>query len=150
MLLEWDGGYGDLVWHGVNVLMLYRPGDMCSVWRAWSDGTWELAWRYVNLEEPWERTPIGFDSKDLYLDFWSEPISTEWRHNDEDEATFAVQLRRITAEQLAAARAAGGRAVEQIRRREPPHDRDWDAWRPDPAWAMPTLPEDWKSYEPRS
>jgi hypothetical protein len=150
MLIEWDGGHGDLHWHSVNLLILYRPGDMYSVWRAWREGTWELAWRYVNLEEPWQRTPIGFDSKDLYLDLWSEPNGNEWRYKDEDEAAFAAQMRLITDEQLAAARAAGGQAVEQITRRSPPHDRDWDAWRPDPSWAIPTLPEDWKTVRSKA
>jgi hypothetical protein len=38
--------------------------------------------------------------------------------------------------------------VERITRREPPHDRDWHLWRPDPAWKVPTLPVGWKEYEP--
>lgn len=147
MLVEWDGGYGDLVWHSVNVLILARPGDPYSVWRAWGADSWELAWRYVNLELPWQRTPIGFDSKDLYLDLWSDAAGAEWRYKDEDEAAFAVEQGKITAEQLAAARGAGAQAVEQIRRREPPHDRDWDGWRPDPTWETPALPDDWRSFK---
>jgi hypothetical protein len=149
MLLRWDGGYEDLVWHSVNVLILYRPGDMHSVWRAWDAASGELRWRYVNLEERWRRTAIGFDSRDLYLDLWAKPGSNEWRWKDEDEAAWAVENGRMTGEQLAAARADGELAIQRIRRGEPPHDRDWDSWRPDPAWTIPVLPSDWREYDPR-
>jgi hypothetical protein len=27
-------------------------------------------------------------------------------------------------------------------RREPPFDREWAEWRPDPGWAIPALPPD--------
>jgi len=148
VLLHWDGGYGELRWRDMNVLMLHRPGDMHSVWRAWHAATWEVAWRYVNLEEPWTRTAIGFDSKDLYLDLWSERDGTEWHWKDEDEAAWAAENGRITPEVLEAARAEGSRAVARIQRGDPPHDRDWDAWRPDPSWTVPFLPDAWKEYEP--
>ena len=148
MLIHWDGGYQDLLWARVDLLILYRPGDMYSVWRAWREGTRDLAWRYINLEEPWRRTPIGFDSKDLYLDLWSDPESAEWHWKDDDEAMWSVEQGRLPATQLSDARAEGERAMDRIRRREPPHDRDWDSWRPDPAWPTPVLPETWRRFEP--
>lgn len=148
MLVRWDGGYRDLTWDRVNVLQLHRPGDMHSVWRAWDATTDLLRWRYVNLEERWRRTPIGFDSKDLYLDLWCEPGSDEWRSKDEDEALWAVEHGRLTPAQLTAAREEAERAVDRIRRQEPPHDRDWDGWRPDPSWSIPLLPSGWNEYEP--
>lgn len=148
MLVRWDGGYRDLTWSDVNVLQLHRPADMYSIWHAWDATTWELKWRYVNLEERWKRTPIGFDSKDLYLDLWAEPKSSEWNWKDDDEARWAVENGRLSGEQLAAVREEGQRAIDVITRREPPHDRDWDSWRPDSGWTVPMLPSDWKEYEP--
>jgi uncharacterized protein DUF402 len=147
MLVRWDGGYRDLDWHGVDVLTVHRPGDMYSVWRAWNDRTGELAWRYVNLEEVWARTAIGFDSKDLYLDLWSEP-SGPWQWKDEDEIAWAVAEGRLTPELAAAVRKEAELAMERMQLREPPHDRDWDSWRPDPAWSVPVLPDRWRDYEP--
>lgn len=150
MLVEWDGGYRELVWSGVNVLSLHRPGDMHSTWHTWNATTSRPVWRYVNLEEAWRRTPIGFDSKDLYLDLSCEPESDEWHWKDEDELPWLIEYGRLTDAQVTAIREEGERAIQRIRRREAPHDRDWDAWRPDPAWPIPTLPSDWKEYEPRS
>ena len=40
-------------------------------------------------------------------------------------------------------RAEAKDAVRRIVAREPPFDRDWFGWRPDPAWRTPTLPEGW-------
>ena len=48
-----------------------------------------------------------------------------------------------TAEFAAAVRAEGERVVELIERRAPPFGEDWPAWRPDPAWGVPELPEGW-------
>lgn len=149
MLIHWDGGYRDLLWHSVNVLALYRPGDMHSVWRAWDAGTWNLKWRYVNLEDVWRRTPFGFDSKDLYLDLWARPGEDEWHWKDEDELDWIVENGRLAAEEVPLIRAEGERAVDRIRRREPPHDREWDTWRPDPSWMVPGLPTEWQEYEPK-
>lgn len=148
MLVRWDGGYRDLTWTGVHVLELHRPGDMHSVWRAWDATTWQLKWRYVNLEEAWRRTPIGFDSKDLYLDLWPEPDGHEWHWKDEDELPWLIENGRLTEAQVALMREEGERAISRVRRREAPHDQNWEAWRPDPTWAIPTLPSEWKEYEP--
>ncbi len=148
LLLRWDGGYKDLTWVGAHVLIVYRPGDMYSVWRAWDADTWSLKWRYLNLELPWRRTRIGFDSKDLYLDRWCEPGSSEWLWKDEDEAVWAAENGRLSPAQLVAARQAGELAVARITAREAPHDRDWDAWRPDVSWPTPRLPEEWRTFEP--
>ena len=59
MLIVWDGGHRDVLWERTNVLTLYRPGEAHSVWLAWDAASWELRWRYLNLEEPWRRTPIS-------------------------------------------------------------------------------------------
>ena len=37
----------------------------------------------------------------------------------------------------------GERAVEHVLLREPPFDRDWSTWRPDPSWETPELPTGW-------
>ena len=147
-LVRWDGGHADRPWTGTNVLMLHRPGDPYSVWSAWRVGTWEQAWWYVNLEDPWRRTSIGFDTRDRELDLWSEPAVADWHWKDEDEFAWAIEQGRFTAAEAAAIREDGERAVESIRRAEPPFDRDWSGWRPDPAWPTPALPETWNAFEP--
>ena len=38
---------------------------------------------YVNLQEPFRRTPIGYDTYDLELDVWI-PAGGEWSFKDDD------------------------------------------------------------------
>ena len=39
----------------------------------------------------------------------------------------------------------GERGVEHVLLREPPFDRDWSGWRPDPAWRDVDLPHGWET-----
>ncbi|MGI8617013.1 MAG: DUF402 domain-containing protein [Actinomycetota bacterium] len=98
---------------------------------------------YVNLEEPLERTRIGFDTVDHVLDVLIELDSTSWRWKDEEELAEAVLDGLFTEEEAAEFRDRGARAVDRIISRQPPFDRDWEAWRPDPAWPTPELPAGW-------
>jgi len=40
-------------------------GDPYSLGLAFDAETWDLLWRYINLEDPWLRTTVGFDSRDV-------------------------------------------------------------------------------------
>jgi hypothetical protein len=103
-------------------------------WEPWS-------W-YVNLEEPPRRTAIGFDSLDHELDVIVE-LDGSWRWKDEDDLAESIRRGVIPAEEEPRLRADGERAVRRIVDREPPFDRDWNSWRPDPSWPVPVLPEGW-------
>ena len=98
---------------------------------------------YVNLEDPLVRTPIGFDTVDHALDVMVEVDRSSWRWKDEEELDQAVRGGLFSTEEAADFRAWGERAVDRILSREPPFDRDWEEWRPDPAWPHPELPEGW-------
>jgi hypothetical protein len=97
---------------------------------------------YVNLEEPLRRTAIGFDTLDHELDLVID-LDGSWRWKDEDDLAEAIRRGVIPAEEEPRMRADGERAVRRILDREPPFDRDWTAWRPDPVWPIPVLPDDW-------
>jgi hypothetical protein len=148
MLLEWDGGYRDRVWKNTNVLMLHRFGDAHSFWLARDNATAGFAWWYVNLEEAWRETAIGFDSRDNILDLWSGPDG-EWRWKDEDELAWDIENGRTAPESEAELRAEGERALARFKRRDPPLDQSWLDFRPDPTWSVPVLPEGWRDFEPR-
>ena len=62
---------------------------------------------------------------------------------DEDEFAQAQQDGLIDAELAERVREAGRCAVEVIRAWGPPFSEDWQHWRPDPAWTVPPLPQDW-------
>lgn len=144
-LLRWDGRHQDSMWTHTNILMLHRPGDSFSLWSAWDAIDGRHAWWYINLEEPWRRTSIGFDSRDLWLDLWRRSDDPEWHWKDEDELQWAVEAGRCTAQRAAAIRDEGERAIDAITSARAPFDRDWAAWRPDPHWAIPVLPSEWSS-----
>lgn len=146
MLLKWDGGHAEITWKATNVVRFHRFGDTYSLWLAFDAPTWDLAWRYINLEDPWLRTAIGFDSRDLYLDLIAGPNGDDWEWKDEDELAWVVEQGRIDPARAAQIRADGERAVEEIRERGS-LDR-WRIWRPDPSWHTPTIPERWREYQP--
>ena len=111
------------------VLLPFRPD--------WSPVHW-----YVNLEDPLRRSEIGFDTLDHKLDVILE-LDGSWRWKDEDEFTEAIRLGLIDAAQEPVLRTAAEDAVRRITEREPPFDREWGSWRPDPSWPVPELPEGW-------
>lgn len=110
-------------------LLLVRPD--------WSAARW-----YVNLEEPLRRTTVGFDTLDLQLDALVGPDGT-WGWKDEDELAEAIERGVVAAGDEPRLRAEAERTVRQILDREPPFDRDWTGWRPDPDWPTPVLPDGW-------
>ena len=99
---------------------------------------WDRQWRfsrwYINLETPLRRTSVGFDFVDHCLDVVVSADRTSWRWKDEDELEEAVARGIFTSGEARAFREEGRRALRRLLDREPPFDRDWDAWRPDPVW----------------
>lgn len=146
MMLRPDGGHQDVTWKRTNVLRLYRDGDGYSLWFAFDAATHDLAWRYINLEEPWRRTPVGFDSRDLYLDLVAGPDGDEWRWKDEDELDWVVREGRIDAARATAVRAEGERALARLRPVAAELLERWRTWRPDPSWTTPAVPADWRDH----
>ena len=149
MMLRWDGGHRDVVWHSTDVVRLYREGDDFSIWIARDAGTGAVAWRYINLEDPWRRTALGFDSRDLWLDLYTEGESDEWHWKDEDEIAWVIERGELDAAAAAAIRASGERALARIRAGETDLNRAWSTWRRDPSWALPVVPATWRDYEVR-
>lgn len=146
MLVKPDGGHALSPWVENEALMLYRPGEAHSVSLYWSAADHVFREWYVNLEEPWQRTPIGFDSRDNLLDIVVAPDLATWKWKDEDELAWAVSSGRHTADEAAAFRREGERALSGLLRRAYPFDRDWPSWTPDPRWSAPDLPAGWNVY----
>jgi hypothetical protein len=150
MLLEWDGGHRDVSWHSTNVVRLYREGDEYSIWIARDDTSGAVLWRYINLEAPWLRTPIGFDSRDHYLDLYAEPEDDEWHWKDEDEVEWLIEQGRVDRAFADATRQAGERAVALVAAGQSLLDPSWSTWRADPSWTLPSLPRSWRDFEPKA
>jgi hypothetical protein len=130
-----------------------RPrGDQPILSFAWPDTPYSvLLWTtedrrrvwYVNLQDPLERTSIGFDTVDHALDVVIEVDRSSWKWKDEEELAEAVRDGLFSVEDAADFRAWGVRAVDRVISGEAPFDRDWGDWQPDPGWAVPELPAGW-------
>ncbi len=133
-----------------DVLRLMYPGAHHSVWVFWEheDGARRHSAYYVNMEEPFRRTAIGFDTNDHTLDIVVTP-ELEWAWKDEDELAERVKLGVFPADFAASVRAEGERVVERIERRAAPFGDGWGDWAPDPSWPTPALPPEWETEPAR-
>jgi len=124
-----------------NPILSFAWPDTPYAILRWSMPDGVTAW-YVNLQDPLRRTSIGFDTTDHALDA-IVAVDGTWWWKDEDELAETVANGLFTAEDAGKFRADGERAVERILRGDPPFDRDWTSWRPDPRWPLPALPAGW-------
>jgi hypothetical protein len=137
----------DRPWHlevrerNANPILSFAWPDTPYAILRWSTPDGVHAW-YVNLQDPLRRTPFGFDTTDHALDA-IVAFGGSWGWKDEDELAEAVADGLFTPEDARRFRADGEHAVERILRGEPPFDRDWTTWGPEPAWRAPALPEGW-------
>jgi predicted RNA-binding protein associated with RNAse of E/G family len=112
---------------------------------SWDDEGEFLGW-YVNLEDPWRRTHIGWDSTDHLLDLRVDP-SRKWYWRDEDHLAEAFELGLFSSQQAAAIRAEGERAIERIDGWLAPFNERWEEWRPDSGWRLPRISDGWERLE---
>lgn len=144
---DWDGRYDVAVWEGETVVRVHRRGERWSVWR-WHDGTdWTRRW-YGNLETPWRRTAIGYDTRDWALDVVADgvPGTADWQvaMKDEDELAWFVGTGALTPEQAAAVSGTGARLHGLLSRGEGAAGISWEPWIPPDDIGPHPLPEGWQ------
>lgn len=142
-LLGWDGEYEDRPWHGPDTVRLHVVTAGYSVLRRWDAVAEAFQGWYVNLELPWRRTPIGFDSRDLVLDVAVSDDLLTWSYKDRDEFDWAGRAGRLSADDAATALEQAQQAVRAVQTRAWPFSADWTRWRPDRGWSVPVLPVNW-------
>ena len=132
----------DSAWWG-NTLRLMFPGRAHSVWLSWRPDESFVGF-YVNLEEPFRRTAIGFDTNDHTLDI---VVTPDLRWTWKDEQLLEGQLRdgNYSAELIAEIRQEATSVIGVIESGGAPFSDGWERWRPDPAWPTPLLPPSWNS-----
>ncbi len=126
-----------------RVLSFAWPDVAYSILLFWDDDTDEFQRYYVNLQEPLRRTAVGFDYMDHAIDVVIAPDRSSFAWKDEDELEEAVERGIFTLEEVNGFRAEGERAIARIVNTQPPFDRNWTTWRPDPSWGVPSLPPGW-------
>jgi hypothetical protein len=129
--LEWD----------VDTLSLMRRETWHALWVSWLPSGKHLGW-YVNLQEPFRRSAIGFEMLDLALDLIIDADGT-WRWKDEDELETFVARGVFEPVLPARLRAEALGVVAAAERGEGPFGEPWPEWRPDPAWRLPELRVGW-------
>jgi uncharacterized protein len=130
----------DAHWYGTR-LIIAETGAAHSVYVMWGRDGEFLGW-YVNLEEPWRESPLGFDTTDHLLDIWIDP-NRSWRWKDEDHLAEAVDVGLFTPEKATEIRAEGERMIERIEAWSAPFDEGWEGWRRNADRPLPSVPEGW-------
>ncbi|NJC23905.1 protein associated with RNAse G/E [Arthrobacter pigmenti] len=127
-------------WGGGGILIIFQPDTMYSVWCFESQpGVRDIY--YVNIEEPFVRTPEGIVSTDLVLDVVVSP-DRQWKFKDEDELAFAQEAGVFDDAAHARIRRAGDDAVAAVERWDYPFNAGFEHFEPDPSWPIPELPSD--------
>ncbi len=78
--LDWI--FKDTLWSYGHRLRLTIPGAAYSVLLFWKHPEMTHEFYYINLEEPFRRTAIGFDYTDQYLDVIPEIDLSSWSWKD--------------------------------------------------------------------
>jgi len=129
-------------WEGHGVLMLQRPGEAHAVWHFWDGPDRDFRCWYLNLQSPFRRTSIGYDTQDLELDIVVAPdgsfVVKDLEYMDE-----RVAEGRFTPELVAEVIADGDRIMAELAAGRHWWDHSWVSWEPDPSWPTPTLPDGW-------
>ncbi len=61
--------------HTSGTLRIKNPRLMWSLWVFWEPEMTEVRSWYINIDAPYKRTSIGFDTWDMFLASWSSPIA---------------------------------------------------------------------------
>jgi len=145
---DWPGGIGRHPWHGRGaweghgVLMLQRPGEPYAIWHFWDGPERGFNGWYLNLQEPFRRTAVGYDTQDHELDIWV-PVDGSWSFKDADLMEERIADGRFTREQVTEIFAEGDRIAAMLDAGERWWDEKWSRWEPPPDWIVPRLPEGW-------
>jgi predicted RNA-binding protein associated with RNAse of E/G family len=129
-------------WTTAHVLSFAWPGAGAAVLHFWDESWSPRSW-YVNVEAPLRRFELGFDTLDHDLDIVLEPDRSSWHWKDEDDVAEGIRLGVYTPQEAEDFRREAEVALRRVLDREPPFDREWADWRPDPSWPTPVLPEGW-------
>lgn len=133
----------DCTWHSTDVLMLIVPGEAFSTYIMWETGTKNLAYWYVNLQEPIQRTSIGFDTMDNMLDVVISPDMSVWKWKDDDEFSEAQQAGFYSSDKAREIWIEGEKAVRLITLERRSLYEEWGKWLANPQWEIPELSPLW-------
>lgn len=137
-----------LGWQGHGCLMIQRPGDAYAVWHFWTGSNRQFTNWYINLQEPFRRTSIGYDTQDLELDFLVYP-DDRWEFKDDELLDQRVEEGRWNKMRAVEIRAQAASIAARLQRGERWWPLHWRDWSPESDWVAPSaLPAGWESIRP--
>ena len=140
----WDGTRRETTWDRPPAVRLHPIGRSYSVIRTWLAGEQRFHGWYVNLEQPWIRTAIGFDSRDDVLDVTVSDDLAQCRLKDHDELEFAIETGLVSASDADVVRTTAASAMADVtNRRWPFIEPAWHHLRPQDHADALTLPTGW-------
>ncbi|OGN71869.1 MAG: hypothetical protein A2X25_14765 [Chloroflexi bacterium GWB2_49_20] len=110
----------------------------------WKTGSKDLLCWYINLQEPIQRTSIGFDTMDHMLDVVVSPDMSEWKWKDEDEFVEAERIGFYSHEKACEIWAEAKKAVHILTSERQALYKEWKKWQANPAWEIPKLSPLWE------
>ena len=138
-----DWRLSDAVWERNDVLSLVTPGAAHAVYAMWHEAGRVFNCWYINLQESYRRTAIGFDTMDQELDIVVTADRSEWRWKDEELFSRSQAMGVYSPEEARAIRAEGERVLDSMHKDQPPFSSGWEHWAPPVEWPTPELPESW-------
>ena len=140
---EWN--HLDREWTA-DMLRIMFPGDQHAFLAFWDQEHRFSRW-YVNLEREYNRTAMGIDFIDHFLDIVISADLKTWRWKDEAELSRAASFGLISLRQAEDIRAEGCVALSRLEAGMPPFGEGWECWDRNLEWPVPTLPSDWWDYK---
>ncbi len=136
----------DNQWQNLNRLTMKNPLSSYSAEIFYNAADNSVRCWYINMEEPFQRTTLGFDCLDLMLDIVAAPDLSTWRWKDEDELEEAARFGVISSAKADELRHEGEKAIHWLQSGKSPFN-EWIRWTPDPLCPIPVLPEGWDIIE---
>ena len=130
-------------WHTSGTLRIKNPRLMWSLWVFWEPQMNEVRSWYINIDAPYKRTSIGFDTFDMFLDVVVQHDRKTWRYKDEDEFAEAIEAGIFTEFEAQKVRDAAAQALQTVAENRKPFNSAWGDWRPDILWEIPQIPKNW-------
>ena len=131
-------------WHTSGTLRIKNPRSMWSLWVFWEPEMTDVRGWYINVDAPYQRTRLGFDTWDMFLDVVVQPDRKSWRYNDEDEFAEAIEAGIFTELEAQNVRDTAAKSLQTIAENRQPFDNIWAKWRPDAMWQIPQIPSEWE------
>jgi hypothetical protein len=102
------------------------------------------AWK-VNIEAPFQRFDLGFDTTDHFLDIIVRPDrSYFWK--DHEYVRMWHSRGAYTREEVERLYEAGKTMEPQIEAGESPFDGEWTGWQPEASLRKPVVPAGWQTH----